>query len=250
MKVKSQRRRRNNSSVSRDIDVMIWSMRLCSIKRYLHQRFWETETQEAEYAARIEGEPRLESVAEHSWHVADTVLILANRFPELDVNRCLVLAILHDKLEIITGDWPAFSQSQSETTAVEKRRVEQDAIEKYLQQLPATARTEQRSALLEFIAAQTPEARFVKAVDKLQPLIYILMKKAGQIDLAHLVFTLDYSARAITYFPELEGHYQELKCRLIGTFARLLNISPVTAYLQLKSYRLPQVNERRRLMNR
>ena len=64
-----------------DIDVILWSMNLYKIRRYTHQRFWESETLDAVYANRIEPFPRLESVAEHSWHVADTVLLLGGHFP-------------------------------------------------------------------------------------------------------------------------------------------------------------------------
>ena len=79
------------AEIRRDIDTMLWSMRLCSIRRYFHQRFWEAETTEAEYASRLEASPRLESVAEHSWHVADTVVLLGGHFPSLNVHRCVTL---------------------------------------------------------------------------------------------------------------------------------------------------------------
>src|SRR6185369_4217888 len=75
----------DKGEAKKDIDAILWSMRLCSIRRYFHQRFWENETAEAEYASRVEASPRLESVADHSWHVADTVLLLASHFPSLDL---------------------------------------------------------------------------------------------------------------------------------------------------------------------
>src|ERR1700677_4110441 len=56
-----------DEDADRDLDVIAWSMRLASIRRYFHQRFWEQETTEAEFASRLEPKPRLESVAEHSW---------------------------------------------------------------------------------------------------------------------------------------------------------------------------------------
>ncbi len=101
----------NIDEVKKDIDLILWSTRLSELYRFTHQRFWETETLANEMALKIEGEdkdrkpvPRAESVAEHSWHIADIILIIAPRFPQLQIERCLLHAILHDKLEIITGD--------------------------------------------------------------------------------------------------------------------------------------------------
>ena len=90
--------------VDRDVDSILWSARLNDIYRYSHQRFWEKETRELEIATNIQGVPRLESVSEHSWHLADIALLIFHRFQPLDLGKCISLAVLHDKLEIITGD--------------------------------------------------------------------------------------------------------------------------------------------------
>src|SRR4028119_1514345 len=90
--------------VERDVEAILASLKLQQIKRFFRQRFWRVETMEAEFAAKVETPPRLESVADHSWHVADTALLLSGHFPYLDVGRCVMLAVIHDKLEIFTGD--------------------------------------------------------------------------------------------------------------------------------------------------
>lgn len=223
----------NQEDAKHDIDIMLWSMRLCSIRRYFHQRFWEAETQDAEYAARVESNPRLESVAEHSWHVADTVLILGEHFPQLNVDRCLKLAILHDKMEIIIGDKnPVGRDGAGKTTHafnVVKRRqkdiTERKAISIYLSSLRASARKSQSAALHEILEGKTEESRFVKAVDKLQALSYVLLKKRGDFKDKHLKFTLRYSEKALEYYPLLQTHYKELRSRLILQVARRRNIS-------------------------
>src|ERR1022692_3874259 len=118
---------RAETELKADVQAILWSMRLSSVTRFLDHRFWEPETTDAKRALQLEPRPRLESVAEHSWHVADSVLMLASRFPALDANRCLTLAILHDKLEIITGDWPACNPVGNESAKVLKRRYERKA---------------------------------------------------------------------------------------------------------------------------
>jgi len=51
MKMKEENKNKFDPSiVKRDIDTMLWSMRLQYVRRYFHQKFWETETRNAEYA--------------------------------------------------------------------------------------------------------------------------------------------------------------------------------------------------------
>jgi 5'-deoxynucleotidase YfbR-like HD superfamily hydrolase len=221
------------ADLKRDIDTMLWSMKLCSIRRYFHQRFWETETMEAEYASRIEAFPRLETVADHSWHVADTVLLLGGHFTSLNLDRCLRLALLHDKMEISIGDKnPVGKSGTGESThafnfnrQAAKEAAERAAIEYYLSRIRPSAAPEQRALLFEVLEGQTPEARFVKAVDKLQALAFVMVKKRGAMVDKHLAFTLKYSEKAVAYFPDLREHYEELRSRLITRVARRRKVS-------------------------
>lgn len=235
-----------SDDVRRDIDVMLWSMKLQRIRRFFHQRYWDFETEQAEYAERIEPHPRLESVAEHSWHVADTVLLIANHFPSLDVDRCAQLAILHDKMEIVTGDKnPVGRDGTGETThafstasRMRKDLSERQAVHFYLSKLRPGLRPIQEKALLELLDGVTAEARFVKSVDKLQALAFVLVKKQGRLEDAHLRFTLRYSEKSVIYFPGMRPHYDELRSRLLRSVARRRNIrleqiEEVTKWLQL-----------------
>ena len=104
-----------------------------------------------------------ESVAEHTlatvlmaWMLADTL------FPELDRERVLMLALLHDIGEIYAGDiTPADAVS-----AGEKHRRESAAVRRIVGKLP---RGERYLALWEeYESGATPEARLVKQVDKLE----------------------------------------------------------------------------------
>jgi 5'-deoxynucleotidase YfbR-like HD superfamily hydrolase len=90
--------------VKKDVNMVLWSLRLQTLRRYLNQRFWEKETVAAHYSEKIDSLPRIESLADHSWHVADMVLLIGVHFKVLDLNKCVQMAILHDKLELIMGD--------------------------------------------------------------------------------------------------------------------------------------------------
>ncbi len=78
---------------------------------------------------------------------------------------------------------------------------------------------------MEALDGRTPEARFVKAIDKLQALGFVTVKKRGAMLDKKLRFTLQYSEKAVAYFPENGGHYDELKGRLLARVARQRKIA-------------------------
>ena len=214
--------------VKQYVDVILWSIRLETIRRFFHMNFWENETLEAEFAKKVEKDPRLESVADHSWHICDTILLIARHFPELDEDKCIKLAILHDKMEILTGDLKPIGRDGTgkNTFAFDKQKkqekeiFEKDAIKKYLSKLPFSARQKQSELLSEVLNCTTNEAKFVKAIDKLQVLAFIHNKKQGDIKNKHLNFTLKYAKKAIQLFPGIESLYDELAFRIIDQVAK------------------------------
>jgi len=232
--------------VRSDIDVLLWSMKLSSIRRFFHQRFWEEETSDAEYALRIEPYPRLESVAEHSWHVADAVLLVAPHFSDLDVGRCLALAVLHDKLEIIIGDrnpigrdgTGAATHAFDQGERLRKEALESDALEVYLRKLRASARHLHAEVFSELANRTSVNARFVRAVDKLQALAFVVLRKKGNLEDRHLDFTLRYSELSVQLFPQLQAHYQELRSRLLNQVGERRGCTPEEVVAGLSSNQL------------
>lgn len=216
------------ADVRHDVTHMMWSMKLYNIRRFYEQRFWESETDESKFAQRVEPFPRLESVAEHSWHLADCALLLAPHFEELDQKRCIELAIIHDKLEIFTGDYNpigrdgkgkrthAFNFSAAET----KKLAEEAALDRLLLKLRPSCRESYRSLFKELAEAKTPESRFIKVLDKLQVLIFIFFKKQGDMSDAHLRFTFSYAGGALSSYPKLYDHYDLIKSRIVRQVAR------------------------------
>lgn len=99
-----------------------------------------------------------ESVASHSWGLALLCLKLAPK--ELDVQRILSIALVHDLPEVITGDITPHDNISKK----EKQRLEKDAAQRLL---PADL----YELWLEYEENQTPEARFVHQIDKLDMLI-------------------------------------------------------------------------------
>ena len=100
-----------------------------------------------------------ESVAAHSWGVAWLVLVLCPS--ELDRGKALALAVLHDLPEIRVGD---LTPSDGVDPA-RKSRLESEAMAAMAAGLPSS---EELVDLWEdYEHVRSPEARFVKACDKL-----------------------------------------------------------------------------------
>lgn len=115
----------------------------------------------------LRGVPEPESVAEHSWHVAFLVWTLAPRIPEVDALRALGMALVHDVAEVRTGDLPRVARRYYAPGA--KAAAEHEVMSEL-----AGPEAERATELLaEYGAAQTPEARLVKACDKLQLMIKV-----------------------------------------------------------------------------
>jgi len=223
----------NPKIVKNDVDLILWSFRLQLIHRYSHQRFWERETIELEHCQRISGKVFVENVAAHSWHVCDTAMLLQPHFPHLQMEKLLRLGILHDKLEIITGDdSPQGKDGKGQNTYAynqEKRfqrmRKEGDALSDYINKLPSHCQKGQKEDLLELHDLSSEEALFIKAIDKLQVLAFLYHRKDGQFVDSHLKFTLSYTSKCIEYFEGLEFHFKEIRMRLLKQVAKSRGIS-------------------------
>ena len=107
---------------------------------------------------------RRESTAEHSWRLALLAMVLCGEYPRLDRLRVLQLALVHDLGETYDGDIPAVAQGDPAA----KERVERAAVERLAGCLPEGAGRELRGVWEEYEACRTPEAKLVKALDKVE----------------------------------------------------------------------------------
>ncbi len=112
------------------------------------------------------GQP--ESVAEHSWRVCLMAVALHPAFPDVDFSRLIKICIVHDLGEAISGDISAPEQARrSGSKAAEERR---DLLQ-LLTTLPDRLRDEITGLWDEYEAAESPEARLAKGLDKLETIL-------------------------------------------------------------------------------
>ncbi len=108
---------------------------------------------------------RRESVAEHTFRLAAAAYILRDSFPELDMERVLRMAVVHDWGEAVTGDIPTFYKSEEDSS------VEREAIGGLLSRLPDGVREESERLFREFETGGTAEGRLCRALDKLEAVL-------------------------------------------------------------------------------
>lgn len=108
-----------------------------------------------------------ENDAEHAWHLALMVMLLAEHANRpVDAYRTMCMVLIHDVVEIDAGDTYAYDAAGIET---QKER-EEAAADRIFHLLPDDQADWMRKLWDEFEAWETPEACFAHTLDNLQPL--------------------------------------------------------------------------------
>ncbi|ELZ59402.1 MULTISPECIES: HD domain-containing protein [Halorubrum] len=121
-----------------------------------------------------------ESVAAHSWGVAYLLVTLGDRFreelPEVDLDRALRLAVVHDVAEAETGDVATRADSTADAVDREaKAAAEREAMADLAGPLPERV----RDAWEAYEARESPEAVLVKECDLLDTCLQAVRYERG-----------------------------------------------------------------------
>jgi len=108
---------------------------------------------------------RPESTAEHTWRLCLIAVTLADELPEIDTGRLLAMLVMHDLAEAVGGDIPAPAQ------AGDKSEAERADLRGLLRVLPPSAAARLAALWEEYAAAETPEARLAKGLDRLETVL-------------------------------------------------------------------------------
>lgn len=136
--------------------------------------------QQMQFALEIDKEKRIhrqtycsdcetfENDAEHAWHAALMAVLLSEYANEsFDVLKTVTMLLIHDIVEIDAGDTYAYDDAGIATQAER----EQKAAKRIFGILPEDQANKMMNLWLEFEAGETPEARFAKVMDKIQPIM-------------------------------------------------------------------------------
>lgn len=108
---------------------------------------------------------RRESAAEHSWRAALMAYFLKDEFPEADMDKVMLMCILHDLGEAFTGDIPTFYKTEQD------EQLEEKLLYEWVDSLPEPYATEMRSLYDEMARRETLEAKIYKAIDGLEAVL-------------------------------------------------------------------------------
>jgi len=122
---------------------------------------------------KVSGVKNIESVADHSYRLALMTYVIGSKM-DLDVNKAMKMALVHDIAEAIVGDvivWKDFDMTKEE-----KRRKESEAIEKIREMLG-----DHSKGIIElweeYEERKTKEAKLVHDVDSLEMILQAMEYK-------------------------------------------------------------------------
>ena len=157
----------------------------------------------------LSGHGRQENDAEHAWHMAIMIYLLkeyANE--EFDLAKTMMMALIHDIVEIDAGDTYAYDAKGLETQKLREER----AAERIFGLLPEDQKEELRALFEEFEAGETAEARFARTMDNFQPLLLNHSNDGG-----------DWKAHGVSESQVLKRHARNRRgSELIGAYSEQL----------------------------
>ena len=120
---------------------------------------------------------RRENSAEHSWHLALMALVLAEHAPPgTDLGKVMAMLVLHDLVEIDAGD---LFQYAAQLQQARQAAAERAAADRLFPILPPPQAASLRALWDEFEERATAEAKFARALDRLQPMLINMVTEGG-----------------------------------------------------------------------
>src|SRR5580658_5285968 len=117
----------------------------------------------------LAGPGRRENSAEHSWHLAMMAVTLGEHAPPgTDIGRVTAMLLLHDLVEIDAGDLFVYADDAQQA---KQEEAEHAAADRIFALLPPDQAASLRGLWDEFEERASPEARFARALDRLQPML-------------------------------------------------------------------------------
>jgi len=113
---------------------------------------------------------RRENSAEHSWHIALLVFVLAEHSKQTDIDllHVMKMLVIHDLVEIDAGDTYCYDDKGRQ----DQHQREEIAADRVFGLLPADQLAEFRALWNEFEKRETAESRFANALDRVQPFLH------------------------------------------------------------------------------
>ena len=135
---------------------------------------------------------RPENDAEHSWHLALMAIALSEHANKpVDILRVLKMVLIHDIVEIDSGDVFVYDKSKSHKNTEE----EFAAAKRIFGLLPENQAKELIDLWKEFEDGETDDAKFAKSLDKFEPLLQNFSNNGGTWDKYNVTYNEVYTQK-------------------------------------------------------
>ncbi len=135
---------------------------------------------------------RPENDAEHSWHLALMAISLSEHANKpVDILRVLKMVLIHDIVEIDSGDVFLYDKSKSHKNTEE----EFAAAKRIFGLLPENQAKELIDLWKEFEDGETDDAKFAKSLDKFEPLLQNFSNNGGTWDKYNVTYNEVYTQK-------------------------------------------------------
>ena len=150
---------------------------------------------------------KAENDIDHSFSLAVMAWFLSPSFPQLDVGRMLKLCLAHDMVEIHAGDTFSYDSKAS----LDQQDREYKAFKKLGKEWADFPGLTQ--AITEYEERQTEEAKFVYALDKIQPAIMDYLNEGRIWHKLGITFAkfVGEKEKKIQVSPEITDYYHQLR---------------------------------------
>jgi len=151
-----------------------------------------------------------DSAAAHSWRVALMTFIITNELKiKINLTKSLEMAIIHDIVESVVGNIDYTSISKGKITEKQKAILENKAIGKLKKLMPGFSGKNIFGLWKEYEKGITKEAKIIKAMNRLETLMYLVEVGFKSYDKPELI--PNYADETINNFPVLKCILKEIK---------------------------------------
>jgi putative hydrolases of HD superfamily len=139
--------------------------------------------------------------------LAVTAWFLSARFPELDRDLLIRISLAHDLIEVHAGDTFAFADKATVRTKALREAAAMELLETEWPDFP-----ELLAALRMYHEKNTPEAKFVYALDKIMPMMVVFLGQGYSWHKFGITHAHQHEVKAskVAVSPEIKEYYDQL----------------------------------------
>jgi putative hydrolase of HD superfamily len=161
----------------------------------------------------------VESVADHQWRLFMMAYTVSEEL-DLGIDRyhAAKMVGVHDLGEYVKGDVDERDIARGKVSKEEKRRQEEQAFEGICAMLPPKLGDEIYCLWREFEEGSTPEAKYVRALDRIEALLTIVEAGHAAYNMPDLI--PNHADAAVRAFPQLSPMLARIKAELKAEFKK------------------------------